>query len=131
MKKEYFQKEVKKGGHSKRMKNIAAMQSATRDEDRIVYDSKKPLIINDEDKISEIVIVDNEELEDEVISELDTEKTIRIIFQDKDNVVKKEFSMQEKVPYTMDIHTYISLDEFEALLAKCKTIEAIEELQDL
>ena len=47
MKKEYFQKEVKKGDHSKKMKNIAAMQSATRDEDRIVYDSKKPLIIND------------------------------------------------------------------------------------
>lgn len=130
--KKNFQKGNKNGVSLKRRQNNVAMQLATREEDHIYYEPKNPLVINEENKVLEIFVKRDEEDEYEEVASFDTEKVIRIVFKDKDeserNIVQ-EFN-SEKVPYSIDIHTYLTLDEFERALSKCNSEEEIEDLNE-
>lgn len=125
--KKNFQNESKEGVSLKKRQNKVAMQSATRDEEHIYYEPKYPLVINEENKVVELYVIRDEE--DEEMTSLNKEKTIRIVFKDKDEC-ENLTSNSEKVPYVIDIHTYMSLEEFEKALSKCNDEEEIEDLNE-
>lgn len=113
---------------SKKRQNIEAVNAATKYEDHFYYEYDKPLVINEKCKILEIFVKDDE---DEEYSSFNDEKTVRIVFKDKDEdeKMKRDYIMRDRVPYTMDIRTNLSLFDFEDELIKCESEEDIEDLQ--
>lgn len=111
---------------SKERQNVEAVNAATKYEDHFYYEFSKPLVINDKCKILEIFIREDEE---EEYSPFNDEKTVRIIFKEKDEEIKRSnYIIGNRVPYTMDIRTNLSLFDFEDELIKCESEEDIEDL---
>lgn len=113
-----FQNEEKlKGMTTKGEQNEVAKRLAKRDDNGIFYTEENPLVINDNTKILEIVKkdVENESL-------LDSEREIRIVFKDENGSKSKE-------PYTKDVNTMMSLEEFEEEVSKCSDEDEIDDLQ--
>lgn len=111
---------------SKERQNVEAVNAATKNEDHFYYEFDKPLVINDKCKILEIFVREEEE---EEYSSFNDEKTVRIIFKEKDEEIKRSnYIIGNRVPYTMDIRTNLSLFDFEDELIKCESEEDIEDL---
>lgn len=120
-----FQNDEVITGVSKNRQNKLAMELATRSRNRIEYDSKNPLIVDEKNKVMEMYVIRDEEEEK---SDLDQEKYVRVVFQDKEEDAKDSLFGSE--PYAIDIHTYLSLSAFEKALARCNSEEEIESLDE-
>lgn len=123
----------------KKRLNDVAMELAIRDEDRIVYDEKYPLIINSELRIIEMYRRSDEEEKfeknkmDSILNNYDYDEynddflvktsmnEYRLVFEKNEN---------ESDNYIMDVGTYLSLDELEERLTKCENDQDIELIAD-
>lgn len=123
--------------------NVAAKENSIREEDRIKYDDEFPLVIDEENRVLELIVLPDEDdfLETRGSKDISTlltqngdsfrnvlKKVVRIRFKDPQKEYENEDD--EKNPYIMDINTTLNLDEFEAKLMKCMTEEEIYELNE-
>ncbi len=124
--------EKKLKGMSKDRQNEIAMNMSAKRTDHIYYDFKHPLVINGESKIIEIFVVNDEENEEieNVVTNLYVPKVIRIVFEDKCSKYIEQRSYGNKTPYTLDILTTLSLEEFEKRLIECNDESDIENIED-
>ncbi len=104
--------------------NEAAKENSERDENKIVYDKKHPLVIDKDTQILELSIVPDED-EDESIAYM---KRVRIRFKDMETEYEKE--EDEKNPYSIDINTTLTLEALESELLKCNSEDEVYELDD-
>ncbi len=118
-----FQKQIKEESSYKQEQNELAIVLAQRDEDCILYEDNNPLVINKNCKITKIEVKDEE-------YDRNNEKDVKIEFQEDEEKSTLDEYKSEKTPYTMDIHTFLSLDEFEERLSKCNDLSEIEDLED-
>lgn len=123
MKLRNFQRKVKEECSNKEEQNELAVVLAQRDDDCIVYEDDHPLVISDDCKIVKIEIKDIE-------YDRENEKDIIIEFQEDGEEGALDKYKSEKKPFTMSIHTFMSLDDFEQELIKCNDLSEIEELED-
>lgn len=134
-----FKEEKGMSNSEKKRLNDVAMELAIRDEDRIVYDEKYPLIINSELRIIEMYRRSDEEEKfeknkmDSILNNYDYDEynddflvktsmnEYRLVFEKNEN---------ESDNYIMDVGTYLSLDELEERLTKCENDQDIELIAD-
>ena len=100
-----FQRKVKEESSYKEEQNELAMVLAQRDDDCI-------LEIKDEEYDRE------------------NEKDVMIEFEESEEKTALDSYKSEKTPFTMSIHTFLSLDDFEQELIKCNELSEIEDLED-
>lgn len=118
-----FQRKVKEECSNKEEQNELAIVLAQRDDDCIVYEDDHPLVISNDCKIVKIEIKDEEYDREE-------EKDVIIEFQEDEEKSALDDYKSEKTPFTMSIHTFMSLDDFEQELIKCNDLSEIEDLED-
>ena len=92
-----------KTGSSKKEQNEVARYLAVRSSDRILYDPKQLLVIDENNLVEELQV---------------------IVFSDRVNNEEAD----EKAKFTMDIITSLTLSQFERKLAKCNNESEVEDL---
>lgn len=107
-----------KAGSSKKEQNEVARYLAVRSSDRILYDPKQLLVIDDNNLVEELQVLEDEDL---VYGDM---KIVRVVFSDRVN----SDTASEKAKFTMDIITSLTLSQFERKLAKCNNESEIEDL---
>lgn len=123
MLKKFYQKELER----KEAMNKMAKEHALVTEQKIEYDAKYPLFINQDTKILEISY--HEDFYDDS-EKLDALNKIRITFKDNSYDYAKHKREDESNPYVLDISTSLSLVEFEEKLQNCDSEEEIVELNE-
>lgn len=118
-----FQRKVKEECSYKEEQNELAVVLAQRDEYCILYEDDHPLVISDDCKVVKLEIKDEEYDREE-------EKDVIIEFQEIEEKTALDNYKSEKTPFTMSIHTFMSLDDFEQELIKCNDLSEIEDLED-
>lgn len=118
-----FQRKVKEECSYKEEQNELAVVLAQRDEYCILYEDDHPLVISDDCKVVKLEIKDEEYDREE-------EKDVIIEFQEIEEKTALDNYKSEKTPFTMSIHTFLSLDDFEQELIKCNDLSEIEDLED-
>lgn len=118
-----FQRKVKEECSYKEEQNELAMVLAQRDDYCILYEDDHPLVISDDCKVVKLEIKDEEYDREE-------EKDVIIEFQEIEEKTALDNYKSEKTPFTMSIHTFLSLDDFEQELIKCNDLSEIEDLED-
>jgi hypothetical protein len=107
-----------KTGSSKKEQNEVARYLAVRSSDRILYDPKQLLVIDENNLVEELQVIEDEDLE------YGDMKIVRVVFSDRVN----DESADEKAKFTMDITTSLTLSQFERKLAKCNNESEVEDL---
>ncbi len=118
-----FQRRVKEESSYKEEQNELAMVLAQRDDDCILYEDEHPLVISNDCKIVKLEIKDEE-------YDRENEKDVMIEFEESEEKTALDSYKSEKTPFTMSIHTFLSLDDFEQELIKCNELSEIEDLED-
>ena len=118
-----FQRKVKEESSYKEEQNELAMVLAQRDDDFILYEDEHPLVISNDCKIVKLEIKDEE-------YDRENEKDVMIEFEESEEKTALDSYKSEKTPFTMSIHTFLSLDDFEQELIKCNELSEIEDLED-
>lgn len=123
MLKKFYQKELER----KEAINKMAKEYALVTEQKIEYDTKYPLFINQYTKILEISY--HEDIYDDS-EKLNALNRIRITFKDSSYDYTRHKREDESNPYVLDINTSLSLVEFEEKLKNCDSEEEIVELNE-
>lgn len=124
--------EKKLEGVSKDRQNEIAVNMSVKNNDHIYYDFNNPLVINSESKVMEIFVLEDEEDEEVniIVTTLDVPKTIRIVFKDECPRYTEQRISGDPTPYTLDIRTTMSLEEFQDRLVLCNDDSDIEDIAD-
>lgn len=123
MRRNNFQGKIKEECSYKEEQNELAMVLAQRDDDCILYEDEHPLVISNDCKIVKLEIKDEE-------YDRENEKDVMIEFEESEEKTALDSYKSEKTPFTMSIHTFLSLDDFEQELIKCNELSEIEDLED-
>lgn len=123
MRRNNFQGKIKEECSYKEEQNELAMVLAQRDDDCILYEDEHPLVISNDCKVVKLEIKDEE-------YDRENEKDVMIEFEEIEEKTALDDYKSEKTPFTMSIHTFMSLDDFEKELAKCNDLSEIEDLED-
>jgi len=124
--------EKKLKGVSKDRQNEIAVNMSVKNTDHIYYDINYPLVINSESKVMEIFVLEDEENEEVnvMVTTLDVPKTIRVVFKDECPKYSEQRESGDATPYTVDIRTTMSLEEFQDRLVLCNDESDIEDIAD-